>query len=85
MGKCSFLPRQSISNPGQLSAFHSTCYSAYRYPVKEDVEPLLSDNHPALKDSAPRTKNAISHRKRKSKQVRGGAKSKKAARKRMSI
>ena len=81
---CSFLDYQ-FRIQVNFSAFHSICYSAYRYTVKEDAEPLLSDDHPDLKDSGPRTENAISHCKRKSKQVRGGAKSKKAARKRMSI
>lgn len=34
-----------------FSDVHSTYYSAYRYTVKEDAEPLLSDNHPDLNDS----------------------------------
>ena len=67
--------RSFLDNEYQIqvnfSAFHSTYYSAYRYTVKEDVE--------------PRTENAISQRKRNSKQATGGNKSKRAARKRMSI
>ena len=81
--------RSFLDNEYQIhvnfSAVHSTYYSAYRYTVKEDAEPLFSANHPDLKDSTPRTENAISQRKRKSKQATGGKKGKRAARKRMSI
>lgn len=64
-----------------FSSVHSTYYSAYRYTVKEDTEPLLSDDHPDLNDShEPRTEKAINARKRKKKQT-----TKKAARKRMSV
>ena len=69
-----------------FSAVHSTYYSAYRYTVKDDAEALFSDNHPDLSDKCePRTEKAISVRKRKGKQTGGAAKSKKTARKRMSV
>ena len=64
-----------------FSSVYSTYYSAYRYTVKEDTEPLLSYDHPDLNDShEPRTEKAINARKRKKKQT-----TKKAARKRMSV
>ena len=55
-----------------FSSVHSTYYSAYRYTVKEDTEPLLSDDHPDLNDShEPRTEKAITREnERKSKQQR---------------
>ena len=69
-----------------FSAVHSTYYSAYRYTLKEDAEALFSGNHPDLSDKCePRTEKAISVRKRKGKQTGGAAKSKKTARKRMSV
>ncbi len=51
---------------------HALYYSAYKYLLKQDPEPLLSPNHPDL-SVEPRTSRAVKSRKRKTSEKRKGA------------
>ena len=78
MGECSLFHIQV-----NFSDVNSSYYSAYRYTVKENAEPLLSDSHPDLNNNCePQTEKAMTERKTKGKQTES---SRKAAQKRMSV